>query len=266
MLVMSTRVKPPTHSQASVALTLLICLLPIIAACSSRAPLTGGPNAAVLDQKTAEAGQQKAHTNGSLKYLLYVPSDYAKQQKWPLIIYLHGGSLRGDDLEMLKRYGLAALLDKQVSIPFIVASPQCPLGKAWVDEEDALLGLIDEISTGYGIDRDRIYLTGHSLGARGTWFLASRHPEKFAAIVPMADAPSELSWATALKEVPVWTFHGTKDELAPFERTERFVKALQSAGGQVKFTPLPDRDHFILDVYENKEIYDWLLQQRRKSE
>lgn len=246
---------------------LFICALLglIAAACGTRGPASSATTSSQAIQKAAEAGRQIAHADNSLKYLLYLPSDYAKQQKWPLIIYLHGKSLRGDDLEMLKRYGLAALLDKKVSIPFVVASPQCPGDKFWVDEEDALLNLIQQISDGYAIDRERIYLTGHSMGARGTWFLASRHPEKFAAIVPMADGPLELSWATALKTVPVWTFHGTKDDLAPFERTEEFVNALKAAGGEVKFTPLPDRDHFILDVYENQEIYDWLLQHKRAS-
>lgn len=240
---------------------IFFCLALTGASCSSRIPPTA-TNSAVAP---IEAGKQTAHSDSSLKYLLYLPSDYAKQKQWPLIVYLHGGSLRGDDLEMLKRYGLASLLDKQVSIPFIVASPQCPLGKAWVDQEEAVLSLIDHVTRTYGVDPDRIYLTGHSLGGRGTWFLASRHPQKFAAIVPMADGPSELAWVTPLKQVPVWTFHGTKDDLAPFERTEQFVNALKSAGGQVKFTPLPDRDHFILDMYENKEIYDWLLQHKRKN-
>jgi predicted peptidase len=235
-------------------------LVLLLSACSSRLPPKTS-NSAVIN---LEAGKQTPHTDSSLKYLLYLPSDYAKQKQWPLIVYLHGGSLRGDDLEMLKRYGLAALLDKQVSIPFVVASPQCPSGKAWVDEEAAVLELIDHVTRTYGVDPDRVYLTGHSLGGRGTWFLASRHPEKFAAIVPMADGPSDLAWVTPLKQIPVWTFHGTKDDLAPFENTEKFAKALKDAGGQVKFTPLPDRDHFILDMYENKEIYDWLLMHKRK--
>ncbi|HEV2883250.1 MAG TPA: hypothetical protein VGW36_00235, partial [Pyrinomonadaceae bacterium] len=60
-------------------------------------------------------------------YLLYLPDDYGKpDQRWPLIVYLHGRSLRGNDLGMLKNYGLAALLDKDLSIPFVVISPQCP--------------------------------------------------------------------------------------------------------------------------------------------
>lgn len=244
---------------------LLICVFLTVAAtaCSTRGPVTPAQTVAVKNE--AAPTRQTAQLDGPIKYLLYLPSDYAKQQKWPLIIYLHGKSLRGDDLEMLKQYGLAALLDKELTIPFVVVSPQCPPDKYWVDEEVALLALIDEISLRYTVDRERIYLTGHSMGARGTWFLASHNPQKFAAIVPMADGPLELTWAKSLKDVPVWTFHGTKDDLAPFERTEQFVKTLKSLGAEVKFTPLPERDHFILDTYENKAIYDWLLQHKRSG-
>ena len=242
---------------------LFVCvlLLVVASACNSRVTSPDASNSVVA--RTSESGRQTAHADSTLKYLLYLPSDYAKQRQWPLIVYLHGRSLRGDDLEMLKSFGLAALLDKEVSIPFVVVSPQCPIDKTWVDEEGALLKLIEQVSKAYAIDPGRIYLTGHSMGGRGSWFLASRHPQKFAAIVPLADGPTELSWVNSLKHVPVWAFHGTKDDLAPFERTEQFVNALKAAGGEVKFTPLPDRDHFILEVYENKEIYDWLLQYKR---
>ena len=124
---------------------------------------------------------------------------------------------------------------------------------------------MDRILANYAVDPQRIYLTGHSMGARGTWFIASRYPEKFAAIVPMADGPADPSWAKKIKDVPVWAFHGTNDLLAPFERTQQFVDTLKALGGEVKFTALPGRDHYILDAYENREIYDWLLQHKRSA-
>jgi predicted peptidase len=216
--------------------------------------------------KTASAPGQTAQSFNGTNYLFYLPEGYDREKKrWPLILYLHGKSLRGNDVHMLKDYGLAALLEKGLSISFIVVSPQCPGDKMWINEEDELLALLDHVSSSYPVDPKRIYLTGHSMGARGTWFLASRYPEKFAAIVPMADGPTDLAWAKPLKNVPVWTFHGTIDDLAPFTRTQQFVEALKREGAEVKFTPLPERDHFILDTYENKEIYDWLLQHKRKK-
>ena len=76
---------------------------------------------------------------------------------------------------------------------------------------------------------------------------------------------SIVHWARQVAKVPAWVFHGTKDDLEPFERTREFVGVLKKLGAEVKFTPLPDRDHFILDTYENREIYDWLLQHKRKQ-
>jgi predicted peptidase len=247
----------PKQLVLSIALLLTGCHAPhVITVDSKESP---------LDVQSAPA-RQTAEVFEKTSYLLYLPDGYGKEEKhWPLILYLHGKSLRGNDLQMLKNYGLAALLDNELSIPFIVVSPQCPADKMWTDEEDQLLALLDHISARYSVDPEQMYLTGHSMGARGTWFLASRHPEKFAAIVPMADGPTDLAGAKPLKNVPVWTFHGTNDDLAPFARTRQFVEALKREGAEVKFTPLPERDHFILDTYENKEIYDWLLQHEKKQ-
>ncbi|MDQ6653768.1 MAG: alpha/beta fold hydrolase [Acidobacteriota bacterium] len=132
-----------------------------------------------------------------------------------------------------------------------------------MDEDDLLVRLIDHVSSTYAVDPERVYVTGHSMGGRGTWLLAYKRPEKFAAIIPMSDAPMDTAWAKQIAKVPAWVFHGTKDDLEPFERTQNFVDTLKKSGADVKLTPLPGRDHYILDTYENKEIYDWLLQHKR---
>ncbi len=208
-----------------------------------------------------QTAQQFEKTN----YLLYLPEGYAEAEKrWPLILYLHGKSLRGDDLEMLKGYGLAASLEKDLKIPFVVVSPQCPDDRYWMTEDEALIRLVEHAVSTYAVDPEHIYVTGHSMGGRGTWLLAYKHPEKFAAIVAMSDAPPDDAWARQVAKVPALVLHGTKDDLEPFERTRQFVEALKKFGAEVKFTPLPDRDHFILDTYDNPEIYDWLLQHKRK--
>src|SRR5262245_8988293 len=101
------------------------------------------------------------------KYLLFLPQDYGKQVKsWPLILYLHGGSRRGEDIEMVRAFGLPQIVEKDPSFPFIVVSPQCPQGEIWTDA-DTLINLLDEVMNKHAVDRERVYLTGHSMGGRG---------------------------------------------------------------------------------------------------
>lgn len=243
-------------------LTLIVLLL---AGCSAPRVISVDSKESPLNVETSRT-KQTAQQFEKADYLLYLPEGYSKDEKrWPLILYLHGKSLRGSDLEMLKGDGLAASLEKGLAIPFVVVSPQCPDDRYWMTEDRTLSRLVDHAVATYSIDPERIYVTGHSMGGRGTWLLAYRHPEKFAAIVPMSDAPLDNAWARQVAKVPAWVFHGTKDDLEPFERTKEFVEALKKLGAEVKFTPLPDRDHFILDTYENREIYDWLLQHKLPS-
>ena len=219
---------------------------------------------APLDATSSASAQQTAQVFENHEYLLYLPEGYEHGKRWPLILYLHGKSLRGNDLEKLKSYGLAAQLEKELSIPFIVVSPQCPDDRLWTDEEQNLLRLIDHVSSVYSVDTDRIYASGHSMGGRGTWILAARHPDKFAAIVPLADAPPVADLAKLVARVPAWAFHGAKDDLVPVENMRRFVASVKAEGGSIWYTELPEGDHFILDAYSNKDIYDWLLRQKRK--
>jgi predicted peptidase len=204
------------------------------------------------------------HVN--LKYLLFIPDAYreGESKRWPLIMYLHGGSRRGDDIEKLREpgCGLTALLEKNKSFPFITLSPQCLDGEYWTDTE-ALIALLDEVEKTYAVDPARVYLTGHSMGGFGTWYLAYKHPERFAAIAPMSAPFTVTAWATRLKDMPIWAFHGAKDSLVPIGGDQELIEALKALGNIVRFTVLPLRDHDILDVYENQELYSWFLEHVR---
>src|SRR4051812_38329269 len=80
-----------------------------------------------------------------MQYVLFVPIDYDKNtETWPLILYLHGGSVRGDDIHVMKRWGLAEKIEKEPNFPFIVVSPQCHKGEIWTDV-DALGAVLDEV-------------------------------------------------------------------------------------------------------------------------
>jgi len=197
------------------------------------------------------------------KYLLYVPKTYATDQAaYPLVIYLHGGSHRGDDLAKLKAYGLPNQVEKGQDFPFIIASPQCPDGKFW-STDNWFEPLYDELKAKYRIDPKRVYLTGISMGGYGTWQTAVAYPDRFAAIVPLCGGCDDSTQICRIKQIPVWTFHGTADDIIPISETERLVKRLEQCGGQVKFTRLEAEGHGIQYLYGDKSIYEWLLKQHK---
>jgi len=203
-----------------------------------------------------------------LRYLLFLPREYkAREQrgeKWPLILFLHGMGERGDDLERVKIHGIAKIVETQPDFPFIALSPQCPDGNMWWHHILTLKGLLDEVLADYAVDPQRVYLTGLSMGGYGTWSLAMAYPELFAAIAPICGGGMP-EWVVALKEVPVWAFHGAEDPLVPLERGQRLVDALRAWGGDVRFTVYPGVGHDSwTQTYENPELYEWFLQHRRR--
>lgn len=156
----------------------------------------------------------------SVRYLLSFPVDYEKSNsKWPLILFLHGGSGRGDNLSLVSRYGPPAVIWKHRDFPFVVLSPQCPKGEIWTDT-DVLISLLDHAVASNRIDPNRIYLTGISLGGRGAWYLAYKHADRFAAIVPVCAWAQNTDWAGKLGKMPIWIFHGDNDKLVPLSESE----------------------------------------------
>ena len=123
--------------------------------------------------------------------------------------------------------------------------------------------LLKDIETDLTIDSERIYLTGLSTGGFGTWHWACRQPERFAAIAPICGGgPVEM--AANLKHLPIWAFHGAKDEVVAIEQSQSMVDAVQAAGGQVEFTIYPEAGHDSwTETYNNPKLYEWFLQQRK---
>ncbi|GAB3493168.1 alpha/beta fold hydrolase [Spirosoma knui] len=195
---------------------------------------------------------------------MYLPKSYSAtlSTRWPVLLYLHGGSLRGNDLSLIARQGLPYQLEHGFDIPFIVVAPQCPSGEIWTDTE-GLKAVLDEVTKTYRVDAHRMYATGHSMGGRGVWYLAYTYPDYFAAIIPIAGLSPIQHWATRLSQLPIWAFHGEVDAIVPVSDSQALVTALEQAGGKAKLTILPKRDHFILDLYEQKELYEWLLTHRK---
>jgi predicted peptidase len=196
------------------------------------------------------------------KYLCYLPDNYdsIRNKKWPLIIYLHGKSVCGNDLNKLKRYGIPFYIDRGMQFKAVVVSPQCPAGRNWTSE-NWFQSLYNEITEKYHIDTNRIYLTGMSMGGFGAWDLAIKYPRRFAAVVPLCGG-GKPQLVCAIKDVPIWVFHGNMDEIVPLKRSEEMVEALKKCGGDPMFTVLKGKGHDIHRTYGDEKIYDWMYKQK----
>jgi len=236
---------------------LLFCILATTYAAETGSPPAGQQQACKFEAQIVKTVR--------LNYLLFLPKGYGSnaQQKWPLIIFLHGMGERGDDLQLVKKHGIPKIVEQKEDFPFIAISPQCPENSIWNAELESLNALLDDVVAKYAIDADRIYLTGLSMGGYGAWALAMAYPKRFAAIVPICGGgdPKNVS---VLKDVPVWVFHGAKDNVVSPEESKKMVNALKEAGGNVQFTLYPEADHDSWTVtYDNPELYQWLLKQSK---
>ena len=211
------------------------------------------------DQELHELDVQ-LHTK--MNYLLYLPKNYAEQESWPLLLFLHGAGERGDDRELLKKHGPPKLIAAGREFPFIVATPQCPKDRWWREHE--LIALLDDLEARFNVDEDRIYVTGLSMGGFSTWRLAAYAPERFAAIAPICGG-GDRQQAKYFSHVPVWAFHGARDSGVPPERSEEMIDALRKEGGNPKLTIYPEAEHDSwTQTYANPELYEWLLSHKRQ--
>lgn len=198
----------------------------------------------------------------TLHYLAFLPKSYSeKGEGVPLIVFLHGSGERGNDLEKVKAWGPPAIAEKNRDFPFMVVSPQCPDGEQW--HALSLKAMLDEVLAKYKVDKTRVYLTGLSMGGYGAWDLASRYPGYFAAVAPICGG-GIARMVGNMRAIPTWVFHGKKDEAVPEEESARMVEALKAAGGNVKYTMLPEAGHIDAWVYAYGEagLFEWFLEQR----
>ena len=206
--------------------------------------------------------------SGDLDYLLFVPRDYKEGSTtlWPLILFLHGREEFGDSLNIVKRHGIPRVIEEAEDFPCITVSPQCPANTDWVALIGQLMSLLSSIIEEFQVDRRCIYLTGLSMGGRGTWALVVEYPEIFAALIPICgrvpDVDQFMEKVKVLKDVPIWVFHGAKDSSVPVQNSEAIVATLRAVQGNVSYRVYPDADHDSwTETYSNPELYRWMLSQ-----
>ncbi|MGO9269706.1 MAG: prolyl oligopeptidase family serine peptidase [Terriglobia bacterium] len=221
------------------------------------------------------------------RYQVYVPPNWSKKQKWPVILFLHGAGQRGDDGLIQTEVGIGTAIRRhQDRFPAIVVMPQCRVKVWWLDtsmEAQALRALDDAMKEFKG-DPARVYLTGLSMGGYGTWGLGAKATGRFAALVPIcggvvlpghvtarepgmapAEATGDLYAATArgIGKTPVWAFHGSDDPAVPVTESRKLVEALKAAGGSVRYTEYPGVGHNSWEkAYAEPDLMPWLLAQR----
>lgn len=227
------------------------------------------PQAAAEEATATPIGKQteqqlQTSDGGSIAYLLSQPAAEAGE-KLPLMLFLHGRGESNGPLSLVAKWGPPMIVAQGGELPFLLVSPQCPRDDRWASEtqQRRLLELLDHVIQQYPVDTDRIYLTGLSLGGYGAWTLASDHPERFAAVVPICGG-GDPAKAENLVAVPIWVFHGDQDRAVPFQRSAEMVEAIKAAGGErIRFTTLEHIGHNSWSAaYATPEMYQWIRQQR----
>ena len=241
----------------------------------------GGASAppAKVDRAWAEKMTRPETTPDGLKYRIYVPHDIGYFEKVPLVVFLHGAGERGEDNAVQLVHGVPQLISYSMrkNEKAIIVAPQCPKKLRWfetpwgeLDHPTAaqpsvtsakVIALMEKMLVDYPIDRSRVYITGLSMGGYGTWDLAARRPELFAAALPVCGG-GDVAQATWLAKMPIWTVHGDKDGAVPVENSRRMVKAVNAAGGKVIYEELPGRGHGVWGyTYSSDKILDWFFSQ-----
>jgi predicted peptidase len=231
------------------------------------------PSQLVVGEFIARMHQTAA---GTMPYRLYIPRNYTPQQRYPLILWLHGGGgsgndnarqIAGDQVPGTRTWITPA---RQRDHPAFVLVPQT-VGPLWADAHSPELGpeltkviqILDAISSEFSTDPRRVYALGQSIGGSGVWSLISNAPERFAAAIILCPNPGDLTRASRAAQMPIWIFQGDGDGLR-VEGSRALVAALRAAGGRPRYTEYPHVGHDIWTrVFAEPQIVPWLFAQRR---
>ena len=219
----------------------------------------------------------------SFKWRLLKPENPDANKKYPVVLFLHGAGERGtDNKKQLYYFGNAITKpENRQQYPCYVIVPQCRDGKKWADvdwakkrseaapkeasdQSKVALAILDEVVKKYPVDEKRIYLTGLSMGGFGSWDIACRYPEKFAAVVPICGGGDE-SQAAKLVKLPIFCAHGAADNVVSVERSRGMIEAIKKAGGNPIYAEYPAVGHNSWDrAYNDADgAIPWMFKQAK---
>jgi predicted peptidase len=213
----------------------------------------------------------------TMLYRLFVPPDYDSATKYPLVLWLHGSAGRGSD-NLLQITGGNTLgthvwttAENQAKYHAFVLAPQVSETKAWARPHAntpassirLALEILDAVEKEYAIDAGRIYVAGQSMGGEGVWATLVAAPGRFAAAVALCGYGFD-DMAAADAGTPVWIFQGESDPTVPVETARRWVELLRAAGGNPKYTEVPEWGHNVWEkTFHDPEVVSWLFSNRR---
>ena len=200
-------------------------------------------------------------SKGDRKYLLYVPEGYDSSKTYPAILFLHGSGERGDDGIRGGQIAVgAAILAHPERFPAIVVMPQAiKTWEAGSDDAQAALQALDDVLNQYKVDRQRVALTGLSMGGAGVWSIANKQHQRFSklAIVCGRGKPEILD---TLKDLPTWVIVGDEDGLATVQNSRQMVQGLRDLGQPARQTEYRAVGHNSWDrAYNDPSLIEWLL-------
>jgi predicted peptidase len=256
-------------------------LVAVIVSCARAAPA----------QETGFLNRSVAVDGDEYRYQIYVPREFKPSTPMPIILALHGGGAANarDGLRQTEN-GLARAIRLHVErFPSIVVFPQSPAGTSWVHPlgERIALAALDKSINEFRSDTSRVYVVGHSAGGNGSWSLAYRHPDRFAALIVVCGYIGEsiggrsgihypailpptvkdpyAAIAQRVSRLPIWIFHGDADPIISVEESRRMASALKAIAGDVQYTELPGVGHNAQDpAYDREDLFVWLFRQKRR--
>lgn len=199
----------------------------------------------------------KTESSGKIDYLACFPNDFHEGKKYPLIIHLHGAGSRNSDPTCLKNQAIMRYAEKTADFPFVMFLPYCK-EKTWFDIFEHLTETIPDLVSLPYIDKDKVYLSGASMGGYGAWQLLMSLNKVFNKAIICCGGG--MYWNADQIKAQVWAFHGDKDPIVYPDESQKMVDAVNKHGGTAKLTLYSGVDHNAWDpTYFNPEIYEWLL-------
>jgi predicted peptidase len=233
---------------------------------SAAAPSKGGR----LETRTARVGSEE------YSYQVHVPTGVGPSP--PLIVFLHGINQRGTGGFLPRSGASSALMRRYLSrVPALILLPQCRDGVYWSNPtmDEMVATALAQTQEEFKADSTRLYLTGVSMGGYGVWSIAARRPGCFAALVSICGGsplPPRVDRrftrvAEKIGKTPVWIFHGADDPIVPVTESRQMVAALETVGGNVKYSEYPGVGHSVwAQVLAERGLIPWLLSQRLTPE